>query len=107
MAHSKIMMRILLSSPTDVKNEREIVSNIVDEINAANKETPYGIELYRWEKDTDPEIINASGQKLIDQTFDYNHSDLMIAIFYRRSGKWTEYEIDKAISVQKNMGSRK
>lgn len=104
MAHSKIMMRILLSSPTDVKNEREIVSIIVDEINAANKETPYGIELYRWEKDTDPEIINASGQKLIDQTFDYKHSDLMIAIFYRRSGKWTEYEIDKAISVQKKYG---
>lgn len=104
MAHSKLMMRILLSSPGDTNKERDAISKIVDEINKANKGTPYGIELFRWETDTDPEIILGNGQKLIDKTFDYEHADMLIGIFFRREGKWTEYEIDKAIKVKRKYG---
>lgn len=104
MAHEKIMMRILLSSPSDMDKERSQITSIVDEINSANKETPFGIELYKWETDTDPSLTLEDGQKSIDETFDYIHADLLIGMFYKRAGVGTKHEIDEAISVRKQYG---
>ena len=91
MAHEKIMMRILLSSASDMDKERGQITSIVDEINITNKETPYGIELYKWETDTDPELILEDGQKSIDETFDYIHADLLIGMFYKLVGNGTKH----------------
>ncbi len=104
MAHYKIMFRVLLSSPSDLTPEREIVSKIVEEINSANKETPFGIELFRWENDTDPAIILDDGQKSIDKTFNYKHSELLIGMFYKKLGVGTVHEIDEAIESYKKYG---
>ena len=104
MAHEKIMMRILLSSPSDMDEERALITSIVDEINATNKETPYGIELYKWETDTDPSLTLEDGQKSIDETFDYIHADLLIGMFFKRAGLGTKHEIDEAIKVKKQYG---
>ena len=104
MAHEKTMMRILLSSPSDMEKERALITSIVDEINAANKETPYGIELYKWETDTDPSLTLEDGQKSIDETFDYIHADLLIGMFFKRAGLGTKHEIDEAIEVKKQYG---
>ena len=104
MAHEKIMMRILLSSPSDMDKERSLITNIVDEINSANKETPFGIELYKWETDTDPSLTLEDGQKSIDETFDYIHADMLIGMFYKRAGVGTKHEIDEAIEIKKQYG---
>lgn len=104
MAHEKIMMRILLSSASDMDKERGQITSIVDEINITNKETPYGIELYKWETDTDPELILEDGQKSIDETFDYIHADLLIGMFYKLVGNGTKHEIDEAIRIKKRYG---
>ncbi len=104
MAHEKIMMRILLSSPSDMDKERALITSIVDEINVTNKETPYGIELYKWETDTDPSLTLESGQKTIDETFDYIHADLLIGMFFKRAGLGTKHEIDEAIEVKRQYG---
>lgn len=84
--------------------ERALITSIVDEINAANKETPYGIELYKWETDTDPSLTLEDGQKSIDETFDYIHADLLIGMFFKRAGLGTKHEIDEAIEVKKQYG---
>ena len=104
MAHEKTMMRILLSSPSDMDKERSLITSIVDEINVTNKETPYGIELYKWETDTDPSLTLEDGQKSIDETFDYIHADLLIGMFFKRAGLGTKHEIDEAIEVKKQYG---
>lgn len=104
MAHEKIMMRILLSSPSDMDRERSLITAIVDEINAANKETPYGIELYKWETDTDPSLTLEDGQKSIDEVFDYIHADLLIGMFFKYAGSGTKHEIDEAIRVKIKYG---
>lgn len=104
MAHEKLMMRILLSSPSDMYKERDLISSIVDEINATNKETPYGIELYKWETDTEPSLTLENGQNAIDEMFDYIHADLLIGMFFKRAGHGTKHEIDKAIEVKKQYG---
>ena len=104
MAHEKIMMRILLSSPSDMEPERNHITKIVDEINATNKETPYGIELYKWETDTDPSLTLEDGQKSIDETFDYIHADMLIGMFFKRAGAGTMHEIDEAIEIKRLYG---
>lgn len=104
MAHEKMMMRILLSSPSDMDRERALITAIVEEINNTNKETPYGIELYKWETDADPSLTLEDGQKSIDETFDYIHADLLIGMFFKRAGIGTKHEIDEAIEVKKQYG---
>ena len=104
MAHEKTMMRILLSSPSDTAKERAIITKIIEEINSANKETPFGIELYKWETDTAPSITLEDGQKSIDELFDYCHADMLIGIFFKRAGLGTMHEIDEAIKVKSLYG---
>ena len=97
MAHCKIMMRVLLSSPSDTQEEREIVMKVVDDINVMNKNTLFGIELVMWEKDVPPRIIMKDGQSDIDRTFDYQHADMLIGIFNKIAGEGTQHEISEAI----------
>lgn len=104
MAHKKLMMRTILSSPSDMKNERKIITRVIEEINEESKNTPFGIELYKWETDTYPSIILDDGQKSIDKTFDYKHADLFIGMFYKIAGEGTKHEISEAINIKKAYG---
>ena len=103
MALKKIMFRVLLSSASDVKEERDIVSKIVSELNDTYKDTPFGIELFRWENDVSPSITLENGQKSIDKKFNYRQADLLIGIFYKKLGVGTVHEINEAIEVKREL----
>lgn len=104
MALKKIMFRVLLSSASDVMEERNIVSQIVSELNDTYKDTPFGIELFRWENDVSPSITLENGQKSIDKKFNYRQADLLVGIFYKKLGEGTVHEIDEAIEVKRELG---
>lgn len=104
MALKKIMFRVLLSSPSDVEIERNHITEIISEINDANKDTPFGIELFKWEADVSPDLKGHDGQVDIDKTFDYKHADLLIGLFYKKLGKGTIHEIDEALEIRKHYG---
>lgn len=109
MAYTKTVYRIILCSPSDVEKEREIVRQIVEEINETNKKAPIMLQLFMWENDVSPLTNMKPGQYHIDDVFKMEESDLVIGLFYKKIGNpvmgdpsGTDHEIRLAIeSYQK------
>jgi hypothetical protein len=105
MAVNKILFTVLLSSPSDVPSEREVVYNIIEEINQVYKNSKFGLILKTWENDVSPSLVMNTGQNLIDLEFNYKQADLLIGIFYKKLGtpvldseSGTVHEIQEAIN---------
>lgn len=89
MAFSAHVLRVLIASPGDTKEEREAVERSLHGWNASRAEREQVILLpARWETDAVPRL-GGSGQSVInDQLVD--RADLIIALFDSRLGKATE-----------------
>jgi HEAT repeat protein len=109
----KRILRVVVASPNDVKPERDILPNIIDELNrgiAADKRL--SLELSRWETDTYPGFHPEGPQGLIDPILDIANCDILIGIFWKRFGTptkdgqtGTEHEFQCAYESWKKNGS--
>ena len=77
----------MVASPTDVQPERDILHNVVNEINSDTAhQAGFHLELIRWEADTYPGFHAMGPQGLIDEVLDIKNADLLIGIFWHRLG---------------------
>jgi len=107
------VIKAFLSSPGDVKDEREIVHQIVLKINSNEgrfHQPRFFIDLYRWEKD----LISGWGtpQENINKQLKPDESDIFIGILWSRFGtptgdfqSGTEEEFNSALSKWRQTGS--
>jgi hypothetical protein len=77
--------KIFLASPGDTKEERQIVEEIVSEINSTTGEQQnYIIKLLKWENDTYPDF-GVDGQDVINKQLGIDY-DIFIGIMWTRFG---------------------
>ena len=98
-------LRIVLSSPGDVEEERLVMQDVIDELNhgiAADRNLH--LELNRWETDAHPGFHVEGPQGLIDPILKIEECDILLGIFWKRFGtptekalSGTEHEIRTAI----------
>jgi hypothetical protein len=102
---TKKILRIVISSPNDVKAERRAMESVISEINrgvAADRDLL--IELSLWETDAYPGFHAEGPQGLIDPILKIEDCDILLGIFWKRFGtptkeaqSGTEHEIRTAI----------
>ena len=82
------LVKIFVSSPADVTEERQVLEEVVDRVNrTAGKERAVRFELNRWEKDVVPQI-GPKPQDVVDaQTPEYG---IYLGILSARFGTQTE-----------------
>ncbi len=105
-------LRIVLSSPGDVPEERRVIDEVIAEINrgiAADRDLC--LEVWRWETDTYPGFHADGPQGLIDPLLQIETCDLLLGIFWKRFGtptkgalSGTEHEIRQAIEHWRKAG---
>ncbi|QSZ42272.1 methyltransferase domain-containing protein [Sulfurimonas aquatica] len=74
---------VFIASPSDAKNERELVKSVVNNWNAEHYETDFRYEAILWESHAKRNV--GRGQDIINEEL-VDKSDLMIAIFKNRLG---------------------
>lgn len=80
---------LLISSPTDLKTQRDILERACLEWNRSKgKELNRIVQSLRWEKDM-PITSNKTAQEIVDEELVKN-SDLIVALFWTRFGTPTE-----------------
>ncbi len=108
MSEPKTLYKILLSSPDDVQYERNIMDQIVDELNKTlGSSHNVMIELVKFETDTYPSIGN-DPQDVINKQIGEDY-DIFVGIFWKkfgtptpRAGSGTEEEFNNAYNKYKN-----
>ncbi len=80
--------RILIASPSDVRDERDRVESTILRWNAANAHTGVVLIPVRWERDSVP-ALGAPAQELLNQQI-VDGCDLGIGIFWERLGTPTQ-----------------
>ena len=109
---TKQNLRIVLSSPNDVKEEREIMEDVIQELNRGiADDRNLRLELSRWETDAYPGFHAEGPQGLIDPILKVEDCDILIGIFWKRFGtptknaqSGTENEIRTAIQSWQKSG---
>jgi hypothetical protein len=77
----------VVASPSEVKSERDAVSQVVDDLNRGiAPERMLRIELSRWETDVHPGFHPEGPQGLIDKMLRIQDCDVLVGIFWRRFG---------------------
>ncbi len=104
---TKNSLRIVLSSPGDVPEERRIIDEAIDEINrgiAADRDLE--LKVTRWETDAYPGFHAEGPQGLIDPILNIQDCDILLGIFWKRFGtptkdalSGTKHEIRAAIEL--------
>ncbi len=89
MPRSVIEYRCLLISPSDVKEERDVLTNVINHWNAQIGDSLGArIELLRWESHAIPDISGSPQEKINEQLL-YD-CDFAIAVFWYRLGTPTQ-----------------
>ncbi|MCG8603521.1 phospholipase D-like domain-containing protein [bacterium] len=106
------VLRIIVASPSDVQPERNLVDEVIKELNqgiAADRRLR--LEVVRWEIDTHPGFHPDGPQGLIDSLLNIGDSDILIGIFWKRFGtptndaaSGTEHEFKTAFRAWKETG---
>jgi len=97
------IVRVFVSSPGDVKEEREIIGRVLNKINQSDGER-YGVRLeeFRWEQNVVPQIGPPAQEVIDDQTPSYGiYVGIMGAKFGTPTGSYgsgTEKEFTDAFS---------
>jgi hypothetical protein len=103
-------LKVVLVSPSDVKDERKTVRGAVDDINEMLRTTAeVRIDLIRWE-DARPGMHESGPQGRVDEHLCIEECDAVIAIFWKRFGtqlagtadSGTAHEIGAAMESWKN-----
>jgi len=82
------LVRIFVASPGDVKEEREHLASVIDDLgrSVVVQERKLRLELSRWEKDALPGFDLKGPQGLVDAILHPADCDVFIGIFGRRFG---------------------
>jgi hypothetical protein len=80
-------LRVVIASPSDVKEEREALDKVIDKVNDITAES-LGLILkaVRWETDSYPGFNVDGPQGLIDPIIKIDDCDILICIFWKRFG---------------------
>jgi hypothetical protein len=80
--------QVLISSPSDVKDERDSISRVIQTVNLALKTSGKDLMLQsgKWETDVPPGLHERGGQGQIESTLDFADCDVLIGIFWKRLG---------------------
>jgi hypothetical protein len=97
-------LRVVVASPGDVKPEREVMPDVIDEINRSmGAVLDVQFKLSRWETDAYPGFHAEGPQGLIDPILRIEDCDILVGIFWKRFGtpthgvgSGTEHEIATA-----------
>ena len=111
MAYAEIL-RVVVASPNDVQQERDVLDNVVAELNrGVAADRGIRLEAARWETDAYPGFHPKGAQGLIDPVLLITDCDLLIGIFWKRFGtptsdaeSGTEHEIQIAHEAWKRLG---
>src|SRR6266536_3991342 len=103
MARSMTFVQVLVSSPSDLVDERDIVAEAVAELNTTwRKSGSVQLAVLRWETDTRP-AIGGSPQSIVNAQLGDDY-DIFIGIMGARfgtptdaAGSGTEEESDRAV----------
>jgi hypothetical protein len=106
---TKNILRVVLSSPNDVYDERRMMPVIIDEINRGIATTfNLRLELIQWETITPSGLHHDGPQGIIDPLLGIKESDILVGIFWKRFGtpvkdalSGTEHEIKTAYECWK------
>ena len=97
-------LNIVVVSPSDVTEERNIVEKVVEELNLdVALDRSLRLDVVRWETDTYPGFHPSGPQGLIDPILRIDESDIVIGIFWKHFGtatagaeSGTEHEFEMA-----------
>ena len=93
MAYAEIL-RVVVASPNDVQQERDVLDNVVTEVNrGVAADRGIRLEVARWETDAYPGFHPKGAQGLIDPVLLITDCDLLIGIFWKRFGTPTSVNI--------------
>lgn len=92
MPQQQVILNVFLASPSDVSSEREVIQNIINELNKTwSKNLNLRLELLRWETDVVPSF-GESPQDVINQQIGSDY-DIFIGLLWSRFGMPTkDYE---------------
>lgn len=92
MPQQQVILNVFLASPSDVSYEREVIQNIINELNKTwSKNLNLRLELLRWETDVVPSFGEYS-QGVINQQIGSDY-DIFIGLLWSRFGMPTkDYE---------------
>lgn len=112
MPKNKETHMVVLASPGDLPEERELVVKVINEINKVARYDNIELELRRWEDDAFPALHKDGPQAIIDEALNIKESDVFIGLFHMRFGtpthkssSGTEHEIKQAIDSWEKNGS--
>ena len=66
------LIRVFVSSPGDVAEERAVLDEVVASIHRTNRDSPFRLELFRWEDDVIPKVGPKPQQVVDSQTPAYH-----------------------------------
>lgn len=109
---TKTILKIVLSSPGDVDEERRVMETVIDDLNRGiADERNLRLELIRWETDAYPGFHPEGPQGLIDPVLDIRNCDILLGVFWKRFGtptkdtlSGTEYEFKTALESWQESG---
>lgn len=105
----KTLVRLFIASPSDVATERDLVEDVVAEINRINSK--HHLETLRWEKDTFSDVGDGPAQDVIERQLEIGQCDVFVLIMWHRAGSdagdgrpGTIREFDGAIRARERQG---
>lgn len=101
-------IRVFISCPSDVEDEKNIVVQVCDSLSRMLKNRKIGIKSIHWKKDIVPKITGDGGQKIIDEQLIESDYDIYIGILWKKFGQPmdngltpTESEFEDAFKLYK------
>jgi len=112
MSENVRVLRVVVASPSDVHLERELVPDLLDQLNrSVCRDRGILLRAVCWETDTYPGFDHLGPQGLIDPILRIEECDILIGIFWKRFGtpvstgeSGTEHEINRAYESWKGSG---
>lgn len=105
------VVKVVLASPSDLKEERMLISNIVNRKDKIYKKSGVTLDLRRWE-DTAPGASKIGGQGKIDDDLGIQDADIFICMYWNKLGTvidglgetGTEHELNIALQAFETVG---
>ena len=107
MSYSATVYRVMIASPSDVAEEREIVRNVLHEWNSIHSEQTHVVFLpVGWETHASPEMGDRPQASINKQILD--DCDLLVGVFWTRIGSSTgEYASGTVEEIELHMQKKK
>lgn len=106
------LLRVVVVSPSDVKAERDVLQEILEEVNRDSAhDRGFHLHLSRWETDALPGFHPKGVQGIIDPMLKIKDADIVVGIFWTRFGTptasgltGTEHELKTAYAAWQTNG---